>query len=163
MAFINITMNVKFHGDAALAAMRKRVETGLAAMASVFVTHLKAVVSRPNTGTRMVRRRSSRRGKKGSSYTVYPNPSRPGEPPKLRTGHGRSAITWRKVRWNEVIVGVRMNAKYMLFHEFGYRPKFRGGRRGRFQKRPWFHKTFKADQARLRAIFASYAGQRRAA
>lgn len=70
-----------------------------------------------NTGTRKRRKRDTTSrggGPKGSTYTVYDHPSRPGEPPHKVTGAGRAgtlkeldqaAMTGR--------VGITANVKYM--------------------------------------------------
>ncbi len=148
-------------------------------MAAVLVTRLKAVTSRP---ARLIR------GPKGGKIWIG---SKPGQPPMLRTGHGRSNITSRKVAWNEVAVGVRVNAKYMIYHELGINYRnigrgirsislarrdaaasarrftrgrvIRGGIRGGIQQRPWLLPTFLKSRQSLTAIFAAYAGSRRSA
>jgi hypothetical protein len=53
--------------------------------------HTKSL-SVPNTGVSVTRKRDTVAGKKGSSYTIYPNPASPGEYPHLRTGAGRSNV-----------------------------------------------------------------------
>lgn len=59
---------------------------------------------------------------KQKTRTIYPNPSRPGEPPRVRTGQGLKNIVgglspdglaWR--------TGYTRNARYMTFHELGIR------------------------------------------
>lgn len=85
-------------------------------------THLmvaaKREVSIANPGRRKKRRRSTSQGKKGSSYTVYDSPSRPGQAPRVQTGFGRSGIVHEHDHKELVSrVGVRDNAEYMVILE----------------------------------------------
>ncbi len=81
-----------------------------------------------NTGVRVTRKRSTSRGAKGSSYTIYPNPSRPGESPHKITGWGQSHIEREHDRENAIgRVGIMAGGEYMLRHEFGIRTP----------RRPW--------------------------
>ena len=145
--------------DEFLAKARPRIERGLKAAASLLVTRLRIVVSRPNTGRKRRRMAASRRGKKGSTFTIYPGSSRPGEPPRARTGLGRRSIAFRRIAWNEYIIGVQRLAKHMAFHEFGIRYPTRGPRKGTGFKqiRPWLHSTFRRDRLALAALFRQYA------
>lgn len=67
------------------------------------------------------------------SYTIYPHPSRPGEPPRVRTGFGRKGVVWEydaaKMAGR---VGVTRNALYMFYLEVGTR---------RIRRRPWLMAT----------------------
>lgn len=74
----------------ALADLHDELARRLLRAAVLFQTEHRRRVSVPNTGVRRRRVRDTVAGKKGSSYTVYPNPSKPGEYPHLITGQGRS-------------------------------------------------------------------------
>lgn len=86
---------------------------------------VKTTLSVPNSGERKKRTRNTVAGKKGSTYTVYPNPSKRGDAPRLRTGHGRGHVQ-REYDKDALrsAVGLQPGAKYMLFHELGLRPWF---------------------------------------
>jgi hypothetical protein len=57
-----------------------------------FVGKLREAISVPNTGVRKKRRRNTVAGRKGSTYTIYPNPAPKGQPPHLRTGWLRKHV-----------------------------------------------------------------------
>jgi len=68
-------------------------------------------------------------GSNKTSIRVYPYPSKPGEPPKKRTGFGQRNITLEFDEQNNVgRYGIRGNALYMFFLEVGTR---------RVAARPW--------------------------
>lgn len=98
-----------------------------------------------NTGVSKVRTRDTSRGKAGSQYTVYPNPSKPGQPPRLRSGFGRSNIFLRSVgskRKPVVQVGVGGNAAYMFLLEVGTK---------RVARRPWLLATLQKSKGKMDA------------
>jgi hypothetical protein len=159
MTVIVAEIKVQVHGDAAMATIRNRMSRGLGAGASLLVTRTQAVLDRPNTGVSVIRTRNTRRGPKGSSYTIYPNPAPQGQPPHLRTGIGRRSLGFKKIDWNEWHVRWQRIAFYMALQEIGYRPKSRSGKRGRFQKRPSLLPTLQLGERPIRAIIAAYAGQ----
>jgi DNA-binding Lrp family transcriptional regulator len=70
------------------------------------------------------RRRTTTAGPKGSRYTAYTNPSKPGEYPHKRTGLGQMGITFAPQTPEDVLreglrvrLGVLQNAWYMRFLE----------------------------------------------
>lgn len=114
---------VKFHNKEFNQGFEKATATGLMRAGRYYHAEVQRVVSRPNTGVRRRRTRNTSRGRKGSMYTIYPHPSKPGEAPRLRTGHGRSNIVFQFSGWKTgnpwVRVGVTRNALYMFWHEVG--------------------------------------------
>jgi hypothetical protein len=79
-------------------------------------------VSIPNSGERRRRTRNTRAGKKGSQYTVYPNPSKPGEYPRLITGHGRDSLTYAPSTVEGVIAAglkIRVGFRKIIRHPLG--------------------------------------------
>lgn len=75
-----------WHGDE---RYRQVVQTGAAMllrMAVFFQAEMMARLNVPNTGVRVKRTRDTVGGKRGSSYTVYPNSSQPGAYLRKRTG-----------------------------------------------------------------------------
>lgn len=109
--------------------------------------HQKArqAVSQPNTGKR---KRIKRGPNKGKSITVYPNPAPIGQPPRLRTGFGRSNVIFES-NDNTILpavrVGIRKNAIYMWQHEVGIRGK----------KRPWLVPALLREQSQIVRLIAS--------
>lgn len=85
-----------------------------------YYTKLEEALNVPNTGIRVKRKRNTSAGAKGSTYTIYPNPSSPGEPPRKRTGWGAKHVTY-EFDQNSLTarVGLIANAAYMLFQELG--------------------------------------------
>lgn len=90
----------------------------------------------PNTGKSV--------GKKGHRHTVYPNPSKPGEPPRKRTGWlQRHVLEQYDQNKLEAIVGLATAAIYGLFLELGTR---------RMRARPWLLATLKKYWGQMQAI-----------
>lgn len=81
------------------------------------------------------------------SITVYPNPSKPGEPPRLRTGFGRRNIV---INYNKnkgwVRVGIAENAVYMFYLEVGTR---------RVKRRPWLVNTLFKNKKMISLLIAT--------
>lgn len=86
------------------------------------------------------RKRNTSAGPKGSQYTKYANPSKPGEPPHLRTGWGRGNVfrDYDALK-HEAIIGVSVNAKYMAILEL-------------FRNRPWLMETLRLARPQMEAI-----------
>lgn len=129
-----MAVTVKFHDKKFVEGFEKATATGLIRAGRFYHAQVRMAVSRPNSGVRRVRTRDTSRGKKGSTYTVYPNPSKEGDPPRLRTGFGQKNIVYEFSGWKTgdpwVRVGITRNALYMFWHEV----KQRG-------RRPWLIPT----------------------
>ena len=105
----------------------------------------------PNMGVRVKRVRDTSAhggGPVGSTYTIYPHSSRPGEAPRKRTGFGQGNIVWGFNR-NRIAsrVGHRRLAMYMIYHALGIRYSRVG-----FQKRPTVALAYRDNVARLFTI-----------
>lgn len=135
-----MAVNVSFKDNTKVfvEGFEKATATGLVRAGRHYHGGVQRAVAIPNSGVRRIRQRNTSRGKKGSSYTVYPNPAKVGSAPRLRTGHGRNNIVFQFSGWKTgnpwVRVGVTRNAMYMFFHEVGI-----GGK-----KRPWLIPTLLA-------------------
>ena len=138
------TYEKKFH-----ALIDQATAEGLQRAGIFYHTACKHKVNVSNAGVRKTRQRDTKAGKKGSTYTVYPNSSKPGEAPRARTGFGRQNIVYE---YNDnpkdpaVRVGVARNGKYMFWLEIGTK---------RVAARPWLLRTLlehKEQIARLAAI-----------
>lgn len=76
----------------------------------------------------------------------YLTPSRPGEPPRKRTGAGQSGVQYElDEATHSARVGVLKNVVYMLYLELGTR---------RVAARPWLLATLKRNLAKLSDIAA---------
>lgn len=106
---------------------------GLIQAGTFYHNKCREVVSQPNSGVQVERTKNTSNGPAGSKYTIYPSPSRPGEPPRLRTGWGRRNILIEiNKRGRFVRVGIGINAMYMFWLEIGTR---------RVARRPWLVAT----------------------
>lgn len=114
--------------------------------ASVYYhTACRRAVSVPNSGVRVPVKRRTKGGNK-RTRTIYPNPSKPGEPPRLRTGFGQRNIVHEfDPVYPAARVGVRRNAMYMFYLEIGTL---------RVRRRPWMLPTLQKNQATLGRLAA---------
>lgn len=134
----------KFH-----ALIDQATAEGLQRAGIFYHTACKQKVNKSNAGVRKTRTRNTKAGKKGSQYTIYPNSSKPGEPPRARTGFGRQNIVYEfngDVKNPAVRVGVQRNGRYMFSLELGTK---------RVAARPWLLRTLienKEQIARLAAL-----------
>jgi hypothetical protein len=116
--------------DLAVQVALKRIAEGmLRAMVFFQTTHM-SMLNVPNTGVTMKRKRDTRQivgmsivtgFKRNSTYTIYPNPSKPGEYPRKITGQGQAGVTYGPTTAEEII------ANGMVSH-IGHRA-FMGGTR----------------------------------
>lgn len=123
---------LKWHGDKFLAKLQSATAKGLMRAGQFYHTKCRLVASKPNTGVSVPVRRRTKGGNK-RTRTIYPNPSKPGEPPRLRTGFGRNNIVVNHnpgKPWTRV--GVTKNGIYMFYLEVGTR---------RIARRPWLLRT----------------------
>jgi hypothetical protein len=110
--------------------------------ATVFLhAESRRAVSKPNSGVKVRFKDQSKEakdqrkaaGRNKTSRTVYPSPSKPGEPPKLRTGFGaRNVVMEFDKAAMAGRVGVTANGMYMFYLEVGTR---------RIARRPWLMAT----------------------
>lgn len=106
-------MSLDWHGDAIMQATKEAAAEGLLAAAVFFENTLRQKVSVPSPFYTVKRTRDTRAGKKGTSYRVYYDPSRPGEYPKLRTGLGRNALTHQPETRAEVVANGYVRVGYV--------------------------------------------------
>lgn len=129
-------MTIQWNGNDLKKMLQKASDAGLKRAGEFYLLKCRLKVSRPNSG------KSIRRVKGKGSYTVYPNPSKPGEAPKLRTGFGRRGIVINHGP-GFARVGITENAKYMLYLELGTR---------RIARRPWLIKTLEENRSVIGAL-----------
>lgn len=124
-------------------ALRRATAVGLQRAGAFFHRQCVQAVSRSARPKYRKRRRDTVAGKKGSRYTVWMAPSKPGEAPHVRTGHGRSSIIYEYNGSStnpRVRVGVLANAIYMAYLELGTR---------RIRPRPWLSAMLRKHAATL--------------
>lgn len=134
-----VSVHVNWHGEEAMDDVRLVVWKSVQKAVVFLWEKVQEALDVPNTGVRV--KRLFRRG----SYTVYPDPSKPGEPPRKRTGYGQRNVLYSlDQREGTGRVGVSANAEYMAYLEVGTR---------RVAARPWLMATAQAVLPQLRAIF----------
>jgi hypothetical protein len=115
---MSVTFN--WHGKEFEGEAHRRIMRGIKAVVIFAQAKARELASVHNEGVRHKRVRATKQGGKGSQYTTYPNSSKPGEPPRRRTGFGQKNIL---AGWDDTTrtgrVGFGQNAKYMAFHELG--------------------------------------------
>lgn len=149
-----MAVKIKWHGPQVNKQLKNATAQGIQ-RATVFLhTKCREAVNVPNSSEKRERKRSTSKGRKGSSYTVYPNPSSPGEPPRKRTGWGQRHVMWTFDK-DKIIgrVGVATNAIYMIYLELGTRF---------ISPRPWLVATLKKN-LRMLGLLASTGGKGRKA
>ena len=130
---------------------------GVKAATMVLYTASRKAASVPNTGKASGGGRKRGEGgrfiKGQKRRTRYLNSSKPGEPPRRRTGFGQKNIVcgWIKTPVVEGRVGYTRNARYMLFHELGINYR-RAGR----QQRPTIVPSFQTNLANMRSAFQQF-------
>jgi len=119
---------IRFHGDRTLAAMNRRLQAAVLRSTMLVHTQARLLCSRPARRVRRRRTRTTSAGPKGSQYTEFVS-SLPGASPALRTGFGRSNVSF-EIRSGglEGRVGVNRDGRYMAYLELGTR---------RIAARPW--------------------------
>jgi hypothetical protein len=125
--------------------MRQMV-AGLEASGTEFHNIAKTKASIQNTPQTVAITRP-RKGGNATSRTIYPNSSKPGESPRIRTGFGMRNIVGGMLGL-AYRVGYTRLARYMTFHELGIRYKKAGE-----QQRPTVVPALRDNLARLGAIF----------
>lgn len=139
-----ITARLTLDADRVMADLEARAWEGIQRATVYYWLKLEEVLSTPNTGERRKSRFRKTPSGRAAGYTVYPDPSRPGEAPRKRTGFGQRNVVYQLDRASlSSKVGVRQNAKYMLYLELGTR---------RIQPRPWLVATLDTHRERLKAL-----------
>lgn len=128
-------------------AIRQNQQKALQVVGVYLTDEMKKVVSVPVKKVRRTRTRNTAAGKKGSTYLEVVERSKPGEPPRLDTGFGRSMIHHRveqdgRGMWH-LKISVHKNAWYMLFLEMK-------------RNRPWLMATWLKHRDRIEQIIASF-------
>ena len=138
-----ITIRLNSHFDEFRRELRQATAEGLQRAGVYLHRQCVQAVSKSAGPKSFKRKRNTVAGKKGSRYTKFMRPSKPGESPHARTGHGRSSIVFE---FNgsqvdpRVRVGVRKNAIYMAYLELGTR---------RVRPRPWLKSMLDRHRATL--------------
>jgi len=141
-----MSVRLKVNESAVKQGLKRLTEKGLKRGTVFYHAQCRRAVSRSNTGVSVPIQRRSKGGNK-TSRTIYPDPSKPGEPPKVRSGHGKANIifgfsaTELKSR-----VGVKKNNLYMIYLDLGTRS---------IKRRPWLTATLKKFAKQIGRLLAS--------
>jgi len=138
--------SMKWNGKQFQQQLQSATWEGLVRAGAFYQMRCQVAVSRPNTGKSVrVKRRTP--GGNRRTRTIYPNPSLPGEAPKLRTGFGRKNIVANYMQASKSVrVGVTANAMYMFYLEVGTR---------HIERRPWLMQTLIENQAMIGRLAAT--------
>jgi hypothetical protein len=164
-----IESRLVFNERSATFAVTEAGKEVIARVTEFFLASVKTALMVPNSGVRV-------RGKKWRpGFTYYPNPSKPGEPPHLITGHLRSGVRSDYAADGlSSRVGLDASVPYGLWLEFGIPggkmiyPKVKKAlawvnnqgqvvirkrvRQGAIKARPWFFATLKKVMPQLRIL-----------
>lgn len=141
-----MTVRLIVRAPQVMRAEQQRLQRRLLIAADLLATRARRLCSRP--AQRITRRvRAGRRGPEGQrrSWTEYVG-SRPGEPPRLRTGYGRTSITWWRHAPLVARVGIRRNAIYMAYLETGTR---------HIARRPWLSRAVAETRRQMTHIITA--------
>lgn len=145
-----MTTQIKWHGDRLGRQMEEAAARAVQRSAVLVMTRARLLTNVPAKRTRRRRVRTTSAGNRGSQYTTF-SASRPGQPPALRTGFGRRNIDMAFFREKLLArVGVRVNAKYMIYHELGT---------GKLPVRPWLRPAVEQSRPMIAAIFRAEMGR----
>ena len=138
--------SLKWNGKQFEQSLRKATAEGLLRAGTFYHQRCQQAVSKPNTG-RSIRIKRRTPGGNRSSRTIYPNPSKPGEAPRLRTGFGRNnVVVNHDPNGQYTRVGVTRNGIYMFYLEVGTRTVAR---------RPWLMRTLLENQEVIAKLAAT--------
>lgn len=138
-----------WHGDALKQQLLRATSAGLQRATLFLHQQTRQAVNIQNTAERRKykdrttagKAKRKARGRNTTSYTVWPHPSRPGEPPRRRTGFlQRNVVREFDERRPAGRVGVSKNALYGLYLELGTK---------RIARRPWMVATLLKHQVML--------------
>ena len=133
-----IEARATFDGDRMLADLKAAHVRAVARVTVTLWTEIQQVLNVPNTGVRVKRAHGK------GSYTVYPNPSKPGEPPRKRTGWLQRNVVYEFYDGGlRSRVGLTANAEYGI-------PLDQGSRT--MAARPWLFVTAERMAPQLAAI-----------
>lgn len=126
-------------------ALTNATAEGLTRATVMYHTKARMALNVPNTGVR-VKVRKRQPGSNKTTRTIYPNPSKPGESPRKRTGwlqrHVVQEIDTKKMASR---VGVQKNAIYGLYLELGTK---------HVARRPWLVATLMKNKAIIAKLLA---------
>jgi len=147
---------IKWNGPVVKKQVNNAVLQGIRAVTVSLYHACREAADVPNTGAEITLSRPPAPGERKrnkTQRTIYPDSSKPGEPPRRRTGHGQRNIVcgWTRTPFIEGRVGFTANARYMMFHELGIRYKRVG-----FQRRPTIVPTFMKNLTAMRSIFRRF-------
>jgi len=137
---------LKLNGKKLVKELTVKSKNGLKRATVFYHAECRRAVSKPNTGVSVPVQRQTPGGNK-KSRTIYPNPSKPGEAPRLRTGQGQRGIVFEfSEDGMSSRVGVTKAAMHMFYLEVGTR---------RVARRPWLLATLEKNQNTIGKLAAA--------
>ncbi len=137
---------VQWYGDQAIERLQRAASQAVRRSAVLLQTRARLLASRPAGRIRRKRARQTKAGPRGSQYTEFV-PSRPGQPPALRTGFGRRNILMEFFPDQLLArVGPAQQADYMAYLELGTK---------HISPRPWLRTAVEQSMQAIRAMMES--------
>ncbi len=142
-----ITVRMTWDGKRAVDAVIGAAWEGLVRAVVYYHTELLQALNTSAGPVRVKRTRNTVAGAKGSSYTIYTQPSKPGEPPHKRTGWLQGHVQYElDENLHMARAGLDADAIYGLFLELGTRF---------MHPRPWLLATLEKCFPQLQALARS--------
>lgn len=115
-----IEVSVTNNTEKILEEIEAKAWEGLRRCVVLYHTKLLELLSVPNTGERRKHRTRKTPSGRAASYTVYPHPSKPGEPPRKRTGWLQRHVLYELDRASlSGRIGLGTSAQYGLHLHLG--------------------------------------------
>jgi hypothetical protein len=141
---------VTYRGDQVYDELERDVRDAVRRSAVLLHSRSQQLTSRPAVRIRKTRTRNTVAGPKGSQYTEFV-PSRPGQPPALRTGSGRSNIRME-------IAGDGLSAKVGPSKSTDYMAMLQLGTK-KIAPRLWLSRAMREVKAAVKALLEAALGR----
>jgi hypothetical protein len=139
-----IELGVTWEGDTYLEGLEERAWEALARATVYLHTRCMEALNVSNPREYVLSKTQKTKSGKAKRVGVYRSPSKPGEPPRKRTGWLQKNVRYELDRERlKGRVGIGTNAKYGAFLEIGTK---------RLKARPWLWATAQAHLHQLRSI-----------
>ena len=140
-----MTTRITINDEALKSLIRNSTASGLARAAQQYHTDLRMALNESNPGVKVPVKRSSPGGNK-KTRTVYPNASKPPNPPRKRTGNLQQSVVRELDKAIPAArIGVTKAGIYGLYHELGA---------GHLPRRIWMMSTLERRAAAYGQLLA---------
>lgn len=141
---------VTYRGDQVYGEMQRNVRDAIRRSAVMLHSRCQVLTSTPAKRIRKKRTRRTINGPKGSQYTEFVA-SRPGQPPALRTGSGRSGVRME-------IAGDGLSAKVGPAKATGYMAILQIGSK-QISPRPWLSRAMREVKPAVKTLLEAALGR----